>query len=200
MDYLHHHISISLHNTSHICYIYYNRHIYYITYFSHIISDAYTITKIHITHSYILFHKYSSIVTLWQFTIYVILHNIYHLFIFCVTTTLLNIFHYSLFPVSLILLHHIIQGYMPCIGNVEPLILVQNSLSYLSLFTSSYIAVGFNLYNTSLCVSPFISPLSNLRDTISCISSLLNSIWSLTSSYSITGVRFCVLLLQFLIH
>ena len=44
--------------------IYYNRHIYYINYFSHIISDPYTITIIHIIHSYILFHKCSSIITL----------------------------------------------------------------------------------------------------------------------------------------
>ena len=69
--------------------------------------------------------------------------------------------------------------------------LIQNGLSHLSLFTSSNTTVGFNFCNISLHVSPLISSLSNLSETIPCISSLVNSIWSLTSSYSITGFKFC---------
>ena len=92
------------------------------------------------------------------------LYNIYHLFIFCITTISLNIFQYfnlsSFINISPITSY---RGTMPCIGNVEPLILVQNGL-YLSLFTSSNTTVGFNLCNTCLpCLPIYFTSLKSQR-------------------------------------
>ena len=122
--------------TFYICYILYNHHIYnccinyFFKYFYYILSDAFIISIFQFMYHNILFHKYSSIYSLQPFFVYVltsptfIICNIYHLFIFCITTISLTIFFYFFSSTTSY------RGTMPCIGNVEPLILVQNGLCH----------------------------------------------------------------------